>query len=193
MGAKIKFTEEQLAYVKDSYTQGKTIRILADELGVNRDIIRARLHEMGVVLTGVGCYPLTPIIDGKKVCCRCNIPKLTTAFYTISDTQNRRYVMSYCKACYTKCKRAKTIRRKYGLLVEEYDAIWTKQGGVCALCLKPETRKIQGTLAVLTIDHDHNTGKVRGLLCTACNKAIGTLGDSIPAMQRVLDYMLGKL
>jgi len=49
------------------------------------------------------------------------------------------------------------------------------QGGVCALCGHSETKRVKGTLASLAVDHDHQTGQVRGLLCGSCNQALGYL------------------
>lgn len=57
----------------------------------------------------------------------------------------------------------------------EWDAIYERQGGVCAICEKPETVIRKGKLLPLSVDHDHATGRVRGLLCNRCNTAIGKL------------------
>jgi hypothetical protein len=59
-----------------------------------------------------------------------------------------------------------TYRSRTGLSVEEYDAMLKAQGGGCAICGNPpKTRR-------LDVDHDHKTGKVRGLLCHRCNRAL---------------------
>jgi hypothetical protein len=61
-------------------------------------------------------------------------------------------------------------KRKFNLSYEEYQVMSDQQGGVCAICGKPEITKDQnGKVRSLAIDHDHATGKVRGLLCTRCN------------------------
>jgi len=61
----------------------------------------------------------------------------------------------------------------YGLTLEDYDAIFAKQKGVCGICKKPEMDKVHRNLCV---DHERKTGKIRGLLCGRCNLAIGLLG-----------------
>lgn len=75
------------------------------------------------------------------------------------------------------------LQKDYGITVEEYDALMAKQGSCCALCGKASKK--------LDVDHDHDTGKVRGLLCRACNVALGNLGDSVAGLTRALDYLKG--
>lgn len=65
---------------------------------------------------------------------------------------------------------AATLVRVYGITVQDYERMFTAQGGVCAMCLKPP--KI-GRFKRLHVDHDHATGRVRGLLCRGCNGLIG--------------------
>jgi len=76
------------------------------------------------------------------------------------------------------------LRRKYDITLAEYEALLEAQGGVCAICgeARPEER-------TLHVDHDHVTGKVRGLLCFRCNNAIGDLRDDIELVYRMLDYL----
>lgn len=67
------------------------------------------------------------------------------------------------------------LQSMYGITVEQYDAMLAAQGGLCAICRKPEVRKLRGRVARLVVDHCHATGKVRSLLCHRCNTAIGWL------------------
>ena len=86
----------------------------------------------------------------------------------------------------------KTLRRKYGITLAQYDELFEAQGGVCALCKKGETtkrRKKGEGRERLAVDHCHDTGRVRGLLCFKCNTAIGSLGDTEADAQRVVDYL----
>jgi len=70
--------------------------------------------------------------------------------------------------------RAKSIKRKYGLTMEAYEFLLSNQKGVCAICFKSEIGKFQN----LAVDHDHKTGKVRGLLCRRCNLGLSYLDNS---------------
>lgn len=65
--------------------------------------------------------------------------------------------------------RADRLKRFYGLTEDQYDKMLSDQGGACAICGKGADRRSP----YLCIDHDHNTGRVRGLLCNACNLGVG--------------------
>jgi hypothetical protein len=90
------------------------------------------------------------------------------------------------------CRRAYHRLRKYGLTQEQYDAMVKAQNGVCKICKQPETRVIRGQVPLLSVDHDHATGKVRGLLCYACNHALGLFKDSVKTMKRAIRYLEGS-
>jgi len=72
-----------------------------------------------------------------------------------------------------------------GVTPEQYADMLEAQGGVCALCggTDPDRR--------LAVDHCHETGAVRGLLCFACNTGIGKLGDTAEALYRAWQYVAG--
>lgn len=82
-------------------------------------------------------------------------------------------------------KARKTERKKHltkmGISVEQYNEMLVRQEGVCAICREPETIAWNGTTRQLSLDHDHEHGTVRGLLCSRCNTAIGLLRDE-PAL-----------
>ena len=74
--------------------------------------------------------------------------------------------------------RGKKLLKLYGISLEEYERMYQEQGGLCRICGKPETRKVNGRAVPLCVDHEHRTGKVRGLLCYSCNIALGFLEKS---------------
>lgn len=59
--------------------------------------------------------------------------------------------------------------RQYGLTCDQYDAMFAEQDGLCAICGQPERALERGRIRKLAVDHDHETGRVRGLLCYSCN------------------------
>lgn len=79
--------------------------------------------------------------------------------------------------------------KKYGITVEDYENMLVSQNGVCKICHEPETRMYKGTTARLSVDHDHKTNKVRGLLCDACNGCLGRMKDSPLRLRAAADYL----
>ena len=90
---------------------------------------------------------------------------------------------SHCRTChnfYTSKNRPATARKshlkfKYGITPEEYDNLFSMQKGCCAICSKHQSLFVRR----LATDHNHKTGKVRGLLCHQCNIRLGMLEDSL--------------
>lgn len=81
------------------------------------------------------------------------------------------------------------LQRNYGLAVERYDEMLAQQENCCAICGKPP--KPDGTRAAsrLHVDHDHETGQVRRLLCNNCNRALGYFGDDVATLASALHYL----
>ena len=76
--------------------------------------------------------------------------------------------------------------KKYGLTEEQFRAMETKQNSLCAICGKTE-KNIDRNLSV---DHDHVTGKVRGLLCSNCNRGLGYFKDNSELMKKAAEYVI---
>jgi hypothetical protein len=74
--------------------------------------------------------------------------------------------------------------RSYGISTEQYEQMLIDQNGVCYICNKKPSNK-----RALDIDHDHDTGKVRGLLCSNHNRAIGLFNDNINLLARAIEYL----
>lgn len=72
------------------------------------------------------------------------------------------------------------LKHRYGLTFEQHQAMYEAQGGICALC---------GERAASDVDHNHDTGAVRGLLCRACNLGLGMFKDTVEGLQRAIDYL----
>ena len=85
--------------------------------------------------------------------------------------------------------RAKVRERKYGITAEDCAVMVANQGGLCAICGRMEDDRGNGRNGTLSIDHDHTTGRHRGLLCTACNTGLGKFRDS-PALLRKAEIYL---
>lgn len=98
-----------------------------------------------------------------------------------------------CPTCFSKKSREISLKEKYNLSVQEYEDMLVHQFGVCAICKRQETHtyKSRGkTLRKrLAVDHCHTTGKVRGLLCHACNSALGLFKDNIKSLASAIEYL----
>lgn len=94
----------------------------------------------------------------------------------------RRYLLN------READRAQKRRRKYGITPDELQALSDRQGGRCAVCGTDEA----GGRGVLHVDHDHATGRVRGLLCHRCNTGLGLFRDDPVSLQAAIKYLEGQ-
>lgn len=83
-------------------------------------------------------------------------------------------------------RRREHLRRTFGITPEDYGVMLARQDGLCAVCRRPETDSAQGRFHV---DHDHETGALRALLCDRCNRGIGYLQDSPALLRAAADYL----
>lgn len=83
------------------------------------------------------------------------------------------------------------LMRTYNITLDEYNALLEKQGGVCAICGREEEIKNPSarSRSSLAVDHCHETGRVRGLLCFKCNTGIGALGDTVESLRKAIRYL----
>lgn len=136
--------------------------------------------------------PVITILETDTLkCSQCKKMKLSRDFYKDQSRKGVRAGFCYkCKACANEAgkqyvrsymdSRKKHLLAKYGLSIEQYMDMHESQNGLCAICLQPETALDRmGNLRPLAVDHNHDTGAVRGLLCHGCNVGIGLLKDDV--------------
>ncbi|WSW95722.1 endonuclease VII domain-containing protein [Streptomyces sp. NBC_00989] len=90
---------------------------------------------------------------------------------------------SYCRECRAERNRISYLKRKYGLAPAELDALIAEQLGICCICL---------TAPAEHVDHCHETGRVRGVLCFSCNAALGQFKDRPDVIRRAATYLEGN-
>lgn len=138
------------------------------------------------------------LICKTKKCAACNKIKLLKSFYPSTSCTNG--FAAYCISCdkekkkkgYAKDKsrlRRYNLKKIYNITLDEYDELFMKQNGVCAICGKKETRRNKYNVWHLAVDHNHTTGEVRGLLCGNCNSMLGFVKDRPDLLLKAYSYL----
>jgi hypothetical protein len=134
-----------------------------------------------------------------KKCSRCGRSKPPTAYpRNASKAGGREAECLRCKRAREntpeakEMKRDRELKRRYGIMAWQYDELVLEQRNKCAICSKHETKTNEfGEPRPLVVDHDHTSGYVRGLLCCACNKALGHFGDTEDLLHSAIYYLSG--
>jgi hypothetical protein len=134
-----------------------------------------------------------------RTCSKCGAAKALDLFYRHPAGRDGYY--GHCADCerarsreYQRDKRLADplhgrtghLRSKYGLSLAEFDALLARQGGRCAICHSTDP----GGKGAWHVDHDHETGVVRALLCHGCNTGIGALGEDVDRLMAAAAYLL---
>lgn len=80
-------------------------------------------------------------------------------------------------------KKVNRLKSKYSLSIEEFNSMVLSQNGVCAICFSTTSS------GLLCVDHNHTTGKVRGLLCHVCNRSLGMMKEDVNILQSAINYI----
>lgn len=89
-------------------------------------------------------------------------------------------------------RKNQALRWNHGITIDDYKVMFDAQGGVCAICGREETNLLSrktGRIRQLAVDHCHETGKIRGLLCSNCNMGIGYFRDDPEIMRKAITYL----
>jgi len=131
----------------------------------------------------------------EKTCSNCNETKNVNNFYTRKVSADG--YRGQCKTCDKRYKntwyeqgkwRDYHYKKSYGITEKEAEDLLLTQGGLCAIC-SVEIKKLGRKGCV---DHCHETGVVRGILCGKCNTALGKFGDDIEKLQKAINYLKGN-
>lgn len=133
------------------------------------------------------------LAGAQRICTTCNTPKAERFMSKASPHR--------CKACaraalkawvaanpseYERARRKSHLKKHYGITAEQFDAMLAAQGGQCAICSEPPT-DARGFRP--HVDHCHASGKIRGILCGRCNKALGQFKDDASLLRRAIAYL----
>lgn len=129
----------------------------------------------------------------KYICTKCFKNKKETEYNFRENNYRRRQ----CKACCYENNRKnykheqernRKLKQKFGIDNLEYQRLLEKQKGVCGICFN-EQKVLKRNRGFLSVDHNHKTGKIRGLLCGNCNRAIGLLYDNTKLLKQAIKYL----
>lgn len=128
-----------------------------------------------------------------KICKQCSKEGSLDLFQ--KDISKKDGVRPECKACTAvnrksrysaETNRKNNMEKNFGKgVLDTYQRLFEEQDGVCAICKSPEN----GRYKHLSVDHCHETGKIRGLLCNNCNRGIGLLKDSPELLKNAIKYV----
>ena len=149
------------------------------------------------IAAGMNVMPIKEKFDGKKICLKCGELKDFELFPVINKKMG--YRSSYCKVCANKIRensrklkgvepirqRAKWLKSSFGISVDQYNDILLLQDNKCAICGR--TEELDGKN--FAVDHDHKTGKMRGILCKRCNLLLGKFENSTGNMEGAISYL----
>ena len=121
-----------------------------------------------------------------KFCNGCQQTLPRTEFYWKSRANNK--VQTKCKTCFKLYVNKEKRAYLYGITPEEYQSLLDKHL-VCEICGEEETRPFSGGVTRLSVDHDHKTGEIRGMLCANCNLMIGYAKDNPELLEKAIGYL----
>lgn len=124
----------------------------------------------------------------EKECKKCGVVKPSSSFYNDKNRADGKY--PYCKECQATVQEGRLKERqdyyrrwKYDVAPEEYESKLKEQDGRCAICLVNFTKRPPH------LDHDHETGSFRGILCSGCNTGLGLFKDDPVSLRRAIAYI----
>ena len=131
-------------------------------------------------------------MEGTKRCTKCGEEKPVEEFYGRKRAVDgleplcRLCKKDYSRSYYAPERRRERALKGYGLTIDGYGALLASQDCRCWVCGKHDDDEHK----CLSVDHDHATGRIRGLLCGKCNRAIGLLGDTPETVLKAYEYLL---
>ena len=121
---------------------------------------------------------LTHGLPGSK--CKCQLCKDAKA----------KYLREYRKTPRGKLYvRKSNLKQTHNMTLAEYQKMHDERDGLCDACGEPETQRNQYGPVPLAVDHDHGTGRIRGLLCMKCNRTLGLVKESIKTLNGLVSYL----
>ncbi len=153
------------------------------------DIVSILRHEMNLT-GGPSMDIVSPNTSPIKYCSRCK--KRPMAYPESRNHWCKECVKEHNKVNYDADKRRDAnLRQNRGISKAEYDLMFFRQGGLCAVCGNPEMQidPYTGKIKYLVVDHNHQTNEVRELLCQTCNKLLGFIEKDRERVKKLVKYL----
>lgn len=166
------------------YAKTASLDKVAASTGLSKSTVKRRLRDAGVKFRG----PRT--VDPTRPAKRCHKCKKTKPVADFNRCRTRTDGRSAtCRTCWAGYQAERTLRRKFGMTPVEFAARLAEQSGRCAICPAEFGATRAGKKQRLAVDHCHETGKVRGLLCANCNNGLGRFKDDPGLLERAAQYL----
>lgn len=201
--------DEEISITCAHCGQSKHTSEFSPQRGKPRKICKACNNAKAVAWRKNAAERRIVLFEGVRTCRICNVEKAVTAFPIHRQMIGGR--AHECRSCTNERQRAwrkkavatrpefvaarlfsqvKNRAKRYGLTLEEFAVLEAMAVGKCEICQKPaRARNKWKADSKLHVDHCHTTGKVRGMLCTDCNRGIGLFRDDPKALRRAADYL----
>lgn len=141
--------------------------------------------------------------DGEKYCWRCKETKHVSKFYVARAEADgrRKHCIQCCRELtqianknrpevYAAIRRKNNLKRSFGMTVDDYEQLLKSQNGDCAICGRTNEEEVASSGRRMSVDHCHTTGRIRGILCSNCNIAIGKFKDDPDRMTKAIQYLI---
>lgn len=133
-----------------------------------------------------------------KKCTVCHTERLLSEYWENQMARDGR--RTQCKSCWYKKRKQHrkdnpekhldySLRTRFDITLDEYKSKLLQQRGVCVICGQPETATSRGKVKLLSVDHNHSNGQIRGLLCDKCNHLIGNANEDIAVLDSAIRYI----
>jgi len=167
-----------LDVVQTLYETGLSIQEISRRTGVSFGTVRYYL-----VQKGLHRIKHRQLRNGKATCNRCREEKTAEEFPGLA------FGTYLCRICLREGQEDRQLRRQ-GCSTEQFRTLLESQEGKCAICGAIEGHRSRyGKVCRFAVDHDHQTGQVRGLLCNNCNRGLGRFKDSIENLEAAVRYL----